>query len=195
MEEAERERLEEMLEAITLAANAEQAREEIDELNQLAIQAQAVEASDTEAKLSRLKGLLHKEGIFDHAQKRLFIFTEFKDTLDYLRDKPKGWGSSVGCIYGGMKPGSRDESGTRLYAEQQFREGEIQVLVKMLPPNKACFSSDGVFVQSDKSIEAYGGWSGDIIFFGQKGASVIRGITPENTVDNVTANRHTCADG
>ena len=28
-----------------------------------------------------------------------------------------------------MKPGSRDEPGTRLYAEQQFREGAIQVLV------------------------------------------------------------------
>ena len=28
-----------------------------------------------------------------------------------------------------MKPGSRDEPGTRLYAEQQFREGAIQMLV------------------------------------------------------------------
>ena len=28
-----------------------------------------------------------------------------------------------------MKPGSRDEPGTRLYAEQQFRDGAIQVLV------------------------------------------------------------------
>src|SRR5881227_165777 len=28
-----------------------------------------------------------------------------------------------------MKPGSRDEPGTRLYREQQFREGSIQILV------------------------------------------------------------------
>jgi len=28
-----------------------------------------------------------------------------------------------------MKSGSRDEPGTRLQAEQQFREGEIQILV------------------------------------------------------------------
>ena len=28
-----------------------------------------------------------------------------------------------------MKPGSRDEPGTRLFAEQQFRDGAIQVLV------------------------------------------------------------------
>ena len=45
--------------------------------------------------------------------------------MERLRD----WGFTVGCIHGGMKPGSRDEPGTRLYAEQQFREGNIQVLV------------------------------------------------------------------
>jgi RecG-like helicase len=28
-----------------------------------------------------------------------------------------------------MKPGSRDEQGTRLFSEQQFRDGAIQVLV------------------------------------------------------------------
>jgi superfamily II DNA or RNA helicase len=129
MEENERERLEVMLEAITLAGNAEQVREEIAELHQLAEQAQAVENTAAEAKLSKLKDLLHKEGFFDHADKRLLIFTEFKDTLDYLVGKLKDWGFRVGFIHGGMKPGSRDDSGTRLYSEQQFREGAIQVLV------------------------------------------------------------------
>jgi hypothetical protein len=42
-----------------------------------------------------------------------------------LRD----WGFRVGCIHGGMKTGSRDEENTRLWTEQQFREGAIQVLV------------------------------------------------------------------
>jgi superfamily II DNA or RNA helicase len=129
MEENERERLEEMLEAITLTGNVEQVREEIAELRDLARQAQAVEASDAEAKLSKLKDLLHREGFFDHADKRLLIFTEFKDTLDHLVEKLKSWGFLVGCIHGSMKPGSRDEHGTRLYSEQQFREGAIQILV------------------------------------------------------------------
>ncbi len=129
MEETERERLEEMLEAVTLAENAQQVREEIEELRRLAKQAQAVEDSDSETKLSKLKELLHKEGFFDDPHKRLLIFTEFKDTLDYLVRKLKGWGFRVGCIHGGMKPGSRDEPNTRLYSEQQFREGSIQVLV------------------------------------------------------------------
>jgi len=129
MEESERERLEEMLEAITLAGNAEQVREEIAEVRRLAKQAESVENSGLEAKLSKLKDLLHNEGFFDDSSKRLLIFTEFRDTLDYLVGKFKEWGFKVGCIHGGMKPGSRDEPGTRLYTEQQFREGTIQILV------------------------------------------------------------------
>jgi len=129
MEETERQRLEEMLEAITLAGNTHQIREEIEELRRFAVQAQAVEESCSEAKLSRLKELLHKEGFFDHPEKRLLLFTEFKDTLDYLIDCLKKWGFRVGCIHGGMKAGSRDEPNTRLYSEQQFRDGAIQILV------------------------------------------------------------------
>ncbi|MFX0194675.1 MAG: helicase-related protein [Candidatus Hodarchaeota archaeon] len=129
MEESERERIEKMLEAITLAGNADQIQEEIEELKNLAAQAEAVEESGFEAKLSRLRNLLHEEGFFDHPDKRLLIFTEFKDTLDYLLDRLESWGFRIGCIHGSMKPGSRDDVGTRLYAEQQFREGAIQILV------------------------------------------------------------------
>lgn len=88
-----------------------------------------MEAANAESKLTKLKDLLHREAFFDNPDQRLLIFTEFKDTLDYLVAKLKSWGFRVGFIHGGMKPGSRDEPGTRLYAEQQFREGAIQVLV------------------------------------------------------------------
>ena len=129
MEESERERLEAMLEAITLARSADQVREEVQELRRLEAQAQTVEDAGAEGKLSKFKDLLHKEGFFDHPNQRLLLFTEFKDTLDYLVERLTSWGFRVGCIHGGMKSGSRDEPGTRLHAEQQFREGEIQVLV------------------------------------------------------------------
>ncbi len=129
MEESERERLEAMLEAVTLAGSAEQVRAEVQELRRLAAQAQTVEDAGTEAKLSELKELLQKEGFFDHPDQRLLLFTEFKDTLDYLVARLRSWGFRVGCIHGGMKSGSRDEAGTRLHAEQQFREGEVQILV------------------------------------------------------------------
>jgi superfamily II DNA or RNA helicase len=129
MEDDERERLEAMLEAITLAGSADQVRQEVQELRRLALQAQDVENAGAEAKLSQLKALLQQEGFFDHPDQRLLLFTEFKDTLDYLVERLRSWGFSVGYIHGGMKSGSRDEPGSRLFAEQQFREGAIQILV------------------------------------------------------------------
>ncbi len=126
MDEVERERVEQMIEAVTLAKNDEQVRREIEELRQLAQKARAV---GQEAKLAKLNALLREEGFFDNPNQRLLIFTEFKDTLDYLVEQLKAWGFRVGFIHGGMKIGSRNEPGTRLYVEQQFREGAIQVLV------------------------------------------------------------------
>ena len=72
---------------------------------------------------------MQQQGFFDRPQQRLLMFTEYKDTLDYLVKKLREWGFSVGTIHGGMHIGDRDEPGTRLYAEQQFREGATQVLV------------------------------------------------------------------
>ncbi len=129
MEDVEREKLERMLEAITLAESADEIRKEITELRELAEQAKKVEESGEEAKLSRLHEIVREQGFFDNPDQRLLIFTEFKDTLDYLVDRLKSRGFRVGSIHGSMKSGSRDEEGSRLYAEQQFREGEIQVLV------------------------------------------------------------------
>ena len=128
-EDAERERLEKIVEAVTLAGNAERVREEVAELSELAGEARAVEGSGNEAKLGHLREIMQDEGFFDRPNQRLLLFTEFRDTLDHLMDQLTSWGFSVGCIHGGMRPGSRDEPGTRLHTEQQFREGAIQVLV------------------------------------------------------------------
>ncbi len=128
MEEQERERVLELIEAISLTDNADAIREEIAELRALALRAEAVERQGVEAKLTRLERLLRKDGFFDRPDQRLVLFTEFKDTLDYLVEKLRGWGFRVATIHGGMKPGGRDEPGTRLHAEQQFREGAVQVL-------------------------------------------------------------------
>ena len=129
MDDAERERIEEILEAISLAGNPEEVRVEIGELLQLAEQASKVEEAGVEAKLSRLKALMHEQGFFDAPDQRLLLFTEFKDTLDYLVQRLRDWGFRVGCIHGSMRSGSRDEPGTRLQAEQHFKEGVIQILV------------------------------------------------------------------
>jgi len=129
MEEAERERLEGVLAAITVAQNAAQVREEVAKLQALAAQAKKLEEAEGEAKLAKLRAVLREQGFFDRAGERLLIFTEFKDTLDYLVNKLSNWGFRVGAIHGGMSIGSRDEKGSRLYVEQQFREGAIQILV------------------------------------------------------------------
>jgi len=129
MDDLERERFEAMLDAITIAGNADEVREEVGKLRGLAVDAQAVEDAGIEAKLSRLKEVMQSEGFFSNPDQRLLLFTEFKDTLDYLVERLRSWGFSVGTIHGGMKPGSRDEPGTRLFAEQQFKEGAIQILV------------------------------------------------------------------
>ena len=129
MEEADRERWERVLEAITLAGNPEQVREEIAELERLAGLAQAVEEDVSEVKLAKLHSLLESEGFFADPDQRLLIFTEFKDTLDYILSKLAAWGLKAGSIHGSMKIGARDIPGTRLYAEQQFKDGDIQVLV------------------------------------------------------------------
>ncbi|HVT24167.1 MAG TPA: DUF3883 domain-containing protein [Rhizomicrobium sp.] len=112
-------------------------QEEIAELSALIRQAQALEKRETEVKVRRLKALLTERGVFEDPNMKLLIFTEHKDTLDFLvgdgRDgRPLGklreWNLSVTQIHGGMKIGDRDTPGTRIYAEREFREN-CQVLV------------------------------------------------------------------
>lgn len=129
MEEAEFERLERIFEAVTFTENADLVKDEIEELRQLAERARGIMDDGTEAKLARLRQLLQDQGFFKDPAQRLLIFTEFRDTLNYLVERLREWGFKVGAIHGSMKSGTRDEPGTRLFSEQQFKEGDIQVLV------------------------------------------------------------------
>lgn len=129
MEAGEREAMEKKVEAVVLSQNREYISAEVSQLRQLALQAQEVINAGEEAKLARLEHLLTDEGFVKNKDQRLLIFTEFKDTLDYIVENLRSWGFTVGFIHGSMKPGSRDEPGTRLFMEQQFREGAIQILV------------------------------------------------------------------
>jgi superfamily II DNA or RNA helicase len=112
-------------------------REDVLQLGKLIDQACELEQREVESKLTRLKRLLTDERVFTDPTMKVLIFTEHKDTLDYLagdgRDgRPYGklreWGLTVTQIHGGMKIGGRDQRGTRLCAEREFRE-QAQVLV------------------------------------------------------------------
>lgn len=112
-------------------------REEIGRLSVLVTHGKHLEARDLQTKLLKLNAILKAEGIFDNPKMKLLIFTEHKDTLDYLAgdgrdERPMGklreWGLTLTQIHGGMKIGDRDTPGTRIYAEREFRES-AQVLV------------------------------------------------------------------
>ena len=103
-------------------------REEILQLTGLIDQAVLLEKREVETKLNRLHEVLSEQGVFKDPSMKLLLFTEHKDTLDYLVGKLTVWGLTVAQIHGGMKIGDRDHPGTRIYAERDFRES-AQVLV------------------------------------------------------------------
>jgi superfamily II DNA or RNA helicase len=112
-------------------------RDEIVELGKLIQLAQTLEKREVESKLIKLRELITQHGIFKDPTMKLLIFTEHKDTLDFLcgdgKDgRPLGklreWGLSVTQIHGGMKIGDRDTPGSRIFAEREFREA-AQVLI------------------------------------------------------------------
>lgn len=125
------------LEDVVVSVDPALLRDEIQNLDRLVTQAKHLEARAEEPKLKKLKKLLEEKGIFADRKMKLLVFTEHKDTLDFLvadgKDgRPLGklreWGLSVTQIHGGMKIGDRDTPGTRIYAEREFRE-DSQVLV------------------------------------------------------------------
>ncbi len=87
-----------------------------------------LEQREIESKLVKLKEVITDQGVFADPTMKLLVFTEHKDTLDYLVNKLRGWGLRVTQIHGSMKIGDQDTPETRLYAEREFRD-TAQVLV------------------------------------------------------------------
>jgi superfamily II DNA or RNA helicase len=135
--EDEQQRILEELESTVLTVDPAALRDEVADLTRLIQQAVELERREVESKLTRLKKTLTEEGVFADPTMKVLIFTEHKDTLDYLvgdgRDgRPLGklreWGLSVTQIHGSMKPGDRNTPGSRVYAEWDFKQN-CQVMV------------------------------------------------------------------
>jgi superfamily II DNA or RNA helicase len=135
--EEEQQRILGQLEGEVLSADPAVLREEIGRLTRLIDQAKGLEGRDAQSKLNKLRAVLNEQGLFSDPNLRLLVFTEHKDTLDYLagdgRDgRPLGklreWGLTLTQIHGGMKIGDRNTPGSRIYAEREFKES-VQVLV------------------------------------------------------------------
>jgi superfamily II DNA or RNA helicase len=135
--EDEKTAIEEHLAEVVASIDPFALREEIVQLEKLITQAIALEKREVESKLTKLRQVLNENDIFKNPKMKLLVFTEHKDTLDYLagdgrEGRPVGklrqWGLKTTQIHGGMKIGDRDTPGTRLYAEREFKE-QAQVLV------------------------------------------------------------------
>jgi SNF2 family DNA or RNA helicase len=125
------------LESVVASIDPDDLREEIIELGKLVDQAKVLEEREVESKLTKLREVITEEGIFEDPKMKLLVFTEHKDTLDYLAGDGRGgrplgklreWGLNVTQIHGSMKIGDRDTPGSRIFAEREFRE-DCQVLV------------------------------------------------------------------
>lgn len=103
-------------------------REDIHALQGLIDQARVLEKREIESKLVKLKEVLTQQGIFSDPKMKLLLFTEHKDTLDFLVGKLREWGLLVTQIHGGMKIGDQNSPNTRIYAEREFKE-TCQVMV------------------------------------------------------------------
>jgi superfamily II DNA or RNA helicase len=116
------------LEDVVVSVDPPTLKDEILQLNKLIDKAKELEQREIESKLIKLKQVISDQGIFKDPKMKLLVFTEHKDTLDYLVGKLRGWNLNVTQIHGSMKIGDRDAPGTRICAEREFRE-EAQVLV------------------------------------------------------------------
>lgn len=110
-----------LLEKLTSAETLQELEEEIEELDELIKLAKEAEKQEIETKLAQLKKVIEDEKI-GKGQEKLLIFTESKDTLEYLVEKIREWGYSVTYIHGGMNLDKRIE------AEHEFKE-KAQIMV------------------------------------------------------------------
>lgn len=123
LEERERWRKEEeLLGKLTSAETLDELKLEIEQLEGLANIAREVEKKEIETKLNELKKVMDARQL-QHSETKLLIFTESKDTLEYLVEKLRKWGYSVTYIHGGMGLDAR------IKAENDFNNTPVQVMV------------------------------------------------------------------
>ena len=72
------------LESVVASVDPDALKEEIFQLGKLIDQARLLEQREVESKLRKLKDVLTEQGVFKDPKMKLLLFTEHKDTLDYL---------------------------------------------------------------------------------------------------------------
>ncbi|MCX7985166.1 MAG: helicase-related protein [Bacteroidetes bacterium] len=124
MSEHERWQKETEWETLSVAETREELQKEIHTVDSLIEKASKIIEGGEELKLTKLKESLTElsQRVSEREKRKILIFTESRDTLDYLEQKIKSWGFSVTTIHGAMKLEDR------VRAESVFKnETEIMV--------------------------------------------------------------------
>ncbi len=122
LSEDERWQLEQSALRFTVARNMDELNHEIEQLNELINLAKRAEEEQPERKLRELQDVIHELDI-QHSGEKLLIFTEAKDTLDYLVENLQRWNFTFTTIHGEMKPSEREA------AEAIFKSENAQVMI------------------------------------------------------------------
>ena len=87
----------------------------VQRLGKLISHAKVLEQREVESKLNKLRQVLNEQRIFSDPRMKLLVFTEHKDTLDYLVENLSD-DFDVAAIHGGLKLAQRIDQ------ERRFRE-------------------------------------------------------------------------
>ncbi|MEW6667885.1 MAG: helicase-related protein [Thermodesulfobacteriota bacterium] len=106
-----------LVDEFTAAMELDQLRTEVAALKELTEKARLVKEHAQDSKLAALKECLTRSefATLKDGRGKLIIFTEHRDTLNYLRTHLEQWGYSTCEIHGGMNPHQRKE------AQEKFR--------------------------------------------------------------------------
>jgi len=105
MSEQERWQKESEWETISIAETKDELQKEIQTIDTLIQKASEIIRNEEEIKLKKLKESLSElsQKVQEKSQRKILIFTESRDTLEYLERKIREWGYSVNTIHGAMK--------------------------------------------------------------------------------------------
>lgn len=121
LSEENRIQIEEQWEVLSVAENRDELRDEIETLSSLELQAQQIIDSEQEIKVKALRDALNQLNT-EHPNEKILIFTEYFDTLDYLKKKVTDWGYSVSVIHGKLPHEDRID------AQEEFKN-KTQLLI------------------------------------------------------------------
>ncbi len=120
VDEEEAERVRKKYEALTIAKNKEELKAEIEQLERLLKLANSIKEDSKARMLLEFVKDLHNKDI----KEKVLIFTEYRDTLTYLKNLFEKNGYKVAYIYGGMNDDLRNKQ------ERDFKEDEnVKIMV------------------------------------------------------------------